>query len=200
MNEPRDDEDLELRRSLSALPRSVLPQRDLWSAIASEIERDAQLAGSAEHARPGNTAPVGPVARRRASWAWAMAASFIGVAIGVALTLSIIHRQPSASQPVTAATRAAGYAFVPASTDAVRIKMQRDAYAQLAKLPPATRTHVERDLNAITNALADIQTALAQDPGNSLLKDLLVSTYQDELSTLANVEALAGTAHTEVSL
>ena len=67
-------------------------------------------------------------------------------------------------------------------------------------MPPATRAKVEKNLLLIKQAVSDIQSALAKDPGNPLLQDLLVSTYQNELDTLANVQALASTANSEVSI
>lgn len=194
MNDPQD-KDLALRAALHRLPESVAPSRDLWAGIERGI--------SAETSRPVSKGHAGAVR-------WAIAASIIGLAVGVLLTLSMQRAQPplSAQNPPQAQPSAitpppaasAGYDFVPASTDAVRQKLRADVARQLANLPPATRDKVEKDLLLIKNAVADIQSALAKDPGNALLQDLLVTTYQNELDTLANVQALTSSAHSEVSI
>lgn len=197
------DEDLELRSRLAKLPRSVEPSRDLWAGIEREIT------ATARH--------VAQPARRAMGLRWAAAAGVAGLALGVLLMWpmrqasvpQLAHNSsvPSAAAP-SAATPAGHpaqlmqpkYSFVPASTDAVRQKLYAQVAAQLASLPPATREKVEKNLLIIKNAVTDIQSALAKDPGNALLQDLLVSTYQNELDTLANVQALAGSAHSEVSI
>ncbi len=194
MKDPQD-KDLALRGALRRLPQSVAPSRDLWAGIEQGI--------SAETSRPVSNGHAGAVR-------WAIAASIIGLAVGALLTLSMQRTQPppSAQNPPQAQPSAitpppaasAGYDFVPASTDAVRQKLRADVARQLANLPPATRDKVEKDLLLIKNAVADIQSALAKDPGSALLQDLLVTTYQNELDTLANVQALTSSAQSEVSI
>ena len=190
MNKP-DESDLALRAALRRLPRSVQPERDLWAGIQREISAApaASLAGA--QAKP----------RRGIGMPWAIAASVASLGVGVFLTLAMLHgRAPVQQAAVPPAAMAAEFSFVPASTDAVRAKLRQSCAAQLANLPAATRDKVVQDLMLIKNAVADIQTALAKDPGNALLQDLLVTTYQNELDTLANVQALASSAHSEVSI
>ncbi len=183
MNTP-EDEDLALRAKLQRLPRSVEPERELWAGIHSAIT-------------PAAT-PFAPVSQRRSiSIRWAIAASVASLAVGVFITRAL-QREPA--PPMAAAAAQAAYSFVPASTDAVRIKLRESCAVQLANLPPAARAKVEQDLLLIKHAVADIQSALARDPGNALLQDLLVTTYQNELDTLANIQALASSAHSEVSI
>jgi hypothetical protein len=102
--------------------------------------------------------------------------------------------------PPSAPALPAEYSFVPASTDAVRARMRVACLAQLQNLPPKTRDQVKQDLELISATVRDIQTALAKDPGNALLQVLFVTTDQNELNTLANVQAAASAAHSEVSL
>ena len=197
-----DESDVEFRARLARLPRSIEPRRDLWAGIEQQI---------------GKTPVRRPAARAR----WAMAAGVAGLALGVLLMWSmrpgvapqVAHNAgvPSAAQvpgrliqpPRGSAHEVSGqpgYAFVPASTDAIRQKLQAQVAARLAGMPPATREKVEKNLLIIKQAMNEIQSALAKDPGNALLQDLMVSTYQNELDTLANVQTLAGSAHSEVSL
>ena len=189
MNKP-EDLDQTLRVSLQRLPRSVEPERDLWTGIHSQITAAAP--------------PVADALRGRGvSIGWAIAASVTSLAVGIFITRGLQRDrapvQQVANSPVTLLPAAAEYSFVPASTDAVRMKLRESCAAQLANLPPVTRAKVEKNLLLIKQAVSDIQSALVKDPGNALLQDLLVTTYQNELDTLANVQALASTAHPEVS-
>jgi hypothetical protein len=59
--------------------------------------------------------------------------------------------------------------------------------AQLAKLPPASRAKVMASLETIWHAKQDLEQALGKDPGNALLEELLVNTYQDEMRVLTDV-------------
>lgn len=187
--------DLELRAQLSRLPRSVEPSRDLWAGIEKELR-------------------TGSVPHRLSGARWAAAAGVAGLALGILLMWPMRRGEaPQVAQDTTAPSTVqqtvrpahavpgqAGYSFVPASTDAVRQRLQAQVVARLATLPPATRKKVEANLLLIKNAVSEIQSALAKDPGNALLQELLVSTYQNELDTLVNVQTLAALSHTEVSL
>jgi len=177
------------------LPRSVEPSRDLWAGIEKELH-------------------TGPVQHRTSAARWAAAAGVAGLSLGILVMWSMQRGQaprmaqnapaPSMAQQAVQSARAMpgqpGYSFVPASTDAVRQRLQAQVTARLATLPPATRAKVETNLLLIKNAVSEIQSALAKDPGNALLQELLVSTYQNELDTLVNVQALAQMSHTEVSI
>lgn len=189
-----EESDRDLRTRLSGLPRSVEPSRDLWAGIEKELR-----AGSAPH--------------RRHAGRWAAAAGVAGLSLGILVMWSLNREQapvtarnataPStqpAPAPMQATPGQPGYSFVPASTEAVRQKLHAQVMARLATLPPATRTKVEANLLLIKNAVNEIQSALAKDPGNALLQELLVSTYQNEIDTLVNVQTLAGLSHTEVSI
>lgn len=193
MNEPLDS-DLALRAALRRMPQSVEPERDLWAGIRQQIAEQAKKSGADSFAR------------RTVGVRWAIAASVAGLAIGVLATRWLQQAGPplAASMPASvdlpASTSAPSYSFVPASTDAVRQQLRANVTRQLAGLPPATRKKVEKNLALIKDAVVDIQAALAKDPGNALLQDLLVTTYQNELDTLANVQALTNSAHSEVSI
>jgi len=183
MNEAKDD-DLGLRAALAPLPRSIEPARDLWAGIRAGIEAESKTA-----AAPKQFSAV--------SMPWAIAASVASIGIGVLITLGL-QRHAAPAAPL--ANAPAEYSFVPASTDAVRRKLAESVAAQLANLPPETRHKVQKNLQIISASVLDIQSALARDPGNALLQDLLVTTYQNELNTLANIQAAASDAHSEVSI
>jgi hypothetical protein len=58
---------------------------------------------------------------------------------------------------------------------------------QVAALPPASRAKVMASLTTIREAKRNLEEALGKDPGNALLQELLVNTYQDEMRVLTDV-------------
>ena len=74
----------------------------------------------------------------------------------------------------------------------------QDAYAdlasrldeQLARLSPEERDDVERTLVVIREAIDDINAALATDPDNAYLQELLQRTYREELTVMRRVGGL----------
>jgi len=171
-------------RSLGELPQSVEPERDLWPQI------EAQIAGRAA-AAPVVTAPVSRTAagtRLR----WLAAAAMVGcVAVGV----WIGHSVPGggAAAPAVAVT-------TPPATGSLQTawvadpryqrghaELMRALGDQIAALPPASRAKVMASLTTIGEAKHTLEEALGKDPGNALLQELLVNTYQDEMRVLTDV-------------
>ena len=68
-----------------------------------------------------------------------------------------------------------------------RAALVRELQARLAALPPPARAKVSTSLATIEKAKADLEQALGRDPGNALLQELLVNTYQDEMRVLTDV-------------
>jgi len=66
-------------------------------------------------------------------------------------------------------------------------QLMRSLGAQLAALPPASRAKVMASLATISKAKQELEGALGKDPGNALLQELLVNTYQDEMRVLTDV-------------
>ena len=61
---------------------------------------------------------------------------------------------------------------------------------ELAKLSPEERDDVERTLAVIREAINDINVALAADPDNAYLQELLQKTYREELTVMRRVGGL----------
>jgi hypothetical protein len=61
-------------------------------------------------------------------------------------------------------------------------------------MPPSARQKLEANLAEMHRAVAEINAALARQPGNPLLEELLLNTYQDELGVLASVKQLTSTS------
>lgn len=140
-----------------ALPRSVPPERELWRGIASRLS-----------ASPATTGGL------RRSPGWGRLAAAIGLILfGAALGAVWSHQS-------------AGPEFAAAQA---RYTAESGALAQqLAANPgtiaPATRAAVERNLTIIDRAIAEAEAALAADPGNTPLEQMLVSRYEQRLALL----------------
>jgi len=172
--------------SLRELARSVTPPRDLWPDIEARLAQERAAVGGAR--RFGSLRPS------RGQWA-AVAAAVASLAIGVWLGRSTLPTAVPVSAGNTAtATVAQGE---PAALQAAyvsdprylqqRATMIRSLEAQLKALPQQTQAQVGASLATIRKSMQDIQSALGRDPGNALLQELLVNTYQDEMRVLTAV-------------
>jgi hypothetical protein len=176
---------------LRELPLDVPPGRDLWPEVAARIDE--------------RVSPVAPASRRPA-WFWQIAAAVVLVAGSSLITASLLDTdrlvQHSAA-PVTAANQvpspdgalAMPAAFGPAGQldpeyIATRRQLTQMLDQRIATLPPAARAKLEFNLGEMRRAADEINAALAEQPGDPLLEELLLKTYQDELAVLANVSQL----------
>ena len=175
-----DASERRLDEALERLPRSLEPGRDLWPAIAAQL------------------APRG--VRSRRAWPWAAAAGLLLVLGSSLITAALLQRAPprvAQEPPVRVEPAYSTAAFGPGHTldpayDAARRELLRSLAARIDRLPPDVRGQVERNLAVIGQASAEINAALALSPGDPLLEELLINTYQDELAMLASVNQLTG--------
>lgn len=161
-------------RALGELPQELPPARDLWPGIAAAI------------ASTPTPKPIPGASRRPAAWtsALALAATIACVAAGIWIG--------RASAPSTPGGTAA--AFTPdARFGAERQALMVQAGLGLARLPTEDRRKVEASLATIRGAIADIRLALGEDPGNRLLQEMLVNTYQDEIRVLTAAQEAGAT-------
>jgi hypothetical protein len=181
---PLDGLDARLRE----LPLAVAPARDLWPEIAAGLD-----------------ARESP-ARRRPTWLVQAAAGVVLVAASSLLTAKLLDRdvadrQQSAQAQLRQPPASGGdFATMPASFGpgvrldpeyaAARRQLTVMLQARLANLPPSTRAKLETNLGEMRRAAEQINAALAEQPGDPLLEELLLKTYQDELAVLANVNQL----------
>lgn len=178
----RPDDD-RLDAALARLPRGIDPPRDLWSGIEARIE-----------GRPG---PSG------LRWPWAAAAAAVLVVASSAITASLVRRPatPVADAPVAAApaARSVSTAFGPGHTldpayDAARRNLADELSRRIDRMPPSARQRLEANLGELRRASAEINGLLAERPGDPLLEELLLATYQDELAVLANASQITAAA------
>ena len=175
MNEQHDDR---LTTAARQLATEISPERDLWPEIESAI-----------------TNPV----RERARWTpmFAQAAAvvlLIGGSYG--LTYLAVKDEPAVTVPVYSP----GYEIQRAAFGSshnlgsdyqdARADLASRLDRQLVRLSPEEREDVEKTLGVIREAIADINVALAQDPDNAYLQELLQKTYREELNVMRRVSGL----------
>jgi len=163
---------------LHSVPREIEPGRDLWPAIESRLT---------------------PHSRRRApAWALQVAAAVILVAASSLITAGLVRRDaattarvaaPAATSPVVPAAFGRGRALG-VGYETARRQLAADLGQRLAGMPPSARLKLEANLAEMHRAAEEINAALARQPGDPLLEELLLNTYQDELGVLASVNQL----------
>ena len=175
---------------LRELPLEVAPGRDLWPDIAARIDERA--------------AAVAPAASRPA-WLWQAVAAVVLVAGSSLLTASLLDRNRPVQQSAVPAAAVNGTsvpeaAVMPAAFGpaghldpeylAARTQLTQMLDRRMATMPPAARAKLEFNLGEMRRAADEINAALAEQPGDPLLEELLLKTYQDELAVLSNVSQL----------
>jgi len=169
---------------LRSLPREIEPQRDLWPAIEARLD-----------SQPG---------RRRPSWAWQAAAAVILVAATSLVTSSLLRRADSpAAQATAQAVPVVRAAFgqprgLGEGYESARQELAADLEQRLSSMPEPARQKLLANLAEMRRAADEINAALARQPGDPLLEELLLNTYQDELGVIASVNQLTRTGATSV--
>ena len=190
MNDTRDKTgsgtpDDALMRAAAALPREIKPGRDLWPGIAQAIA----------------------VRERQRHWwngGFAQAAAVLLLVAGSSgVTYLAIKDDSSSLSPVAmegdrvfrpvAGSFGSRYNLGPEFQDA-RDSLAEMLDSEMEKLSPDSRAEVQKNLDAIRAAIVEINKALANEPDNVLLQDLLIRTYHDELALMQKVGGIRNSA------
>ncbi|MCC5885135.1 MAG: hypothetical protein JJT88_01745 [Gammaproteobacteria bacterium] len=162
-----------LDEAIAGLPRELAPERDLWPAIAADLQ-----------------------AGRRRAWLQPFAAA---AAIGCVAVLGWhLLDGPSQDEPIELVeqpwqerpVQALPYDFIAVEAEygAAREQLVADLDARLEQLSPESRAAIERSLETIAGALVDLRAALADEPLDPVLRRLLLNLHGQELAVLAQVE------------
>jgi hypothetical protein len=167
----------------AALPRELVPERELWPGIAARLRPSLQS-----------------FPRRSPRPLTLLAAAAVLIALSSAITWRIA-RAPGAPVAVTStsapAFRLAAFKPAPDLLEAEReyasatsellaaIEARRDSFA------PETLDTVEQSLRAIDDALKNLREALRGDPGNDELTLLLTATHKRKVDALRRVVRLS---------
>jgi hypothetical protein len=172
--------------TLRELSPAIEPARDLWPQIEARITEERRTAPGAMGAQPR------PARARAVPLRWLAAAALVAsVAVGVWIGRSLLPAARPAAGVESAISDAPTALDVTYMSDPRyqrdRAALMRSLQARLAALPPPARAKVMASLAAIRRAKEDLERALGKDPGNALLQELLVNTYQDEMRVLTDV-------------
>lgn len=172
-----------LRGEAARLPRSIQPTRDLWPDIDSALDRRL---------------------RDRSLWSLRYplaAAAVLLIAISSTLTLLLHDRGPQQARPETTVLSGPAVpadALLASQWRAVEEEYLR-ATAELLdalesarpELPPATIELIERNLRIIDAAIQESRSALAADPANRDIVQLLAAGYEKKLELLRYASRVA---------
>jgi hypothetical protein len=181
MNEREMNEALDAR--LARLQGDVAPRRDLWPDIA------ARIAGADEVEARNEP-------ERRSGGAWRqLAAAAVLVTLSSLTTYWVMMTRGGPAPEQIAATQLVqeqlAAQFMPVGYVKARAELSVAFEDSLSRLSPATRRVVEANLDDIERSLKEISAALARDPGNTALQQLLVAASTQELEYLDEVRRLA---------
>jgi anti-sigma factor RsiW len=157
------------------LPEEVEPPAELWSGVRARIQPR--------------------VTRTRQHWMLAVAAAVL-VAVSSAVTALIVRRpivvvRPSAPAPMTAMAQLPPAARAVDADYAGAIRALNETLAENRdRLDPATIAKVEASLKVIDHAIDEARQALAADPSNLTILDLLASSYERKVELLRRANAL----------
>ena len=167
------------------LPKSIDPPADAWSNIRSAISRD-------EYAAKANSA-LSPSRIWQRRYLLAAAAILIAVvsSTGTALYLrghysSALNSSAIASNSSTEATPASLAAFTIEENNYLRTAsiLQDLLDQQEASLAPETVAQLKASLRTIDEAILEARNALARDPANKLLVQMLSASYRQKVDLL----------------
>ena len=182
-----------------SLPPELEPPAHLWGDIRHRI-----VAPSDDHARsvPGPLAGK-PALGVRALWStrnpWLLAAAAVVlVAVTSAVTATVLRRPVVlAVQRAESIAPNAPVSVLPASARAIQAdyaqtlsELRETLELRRAGLDPATVVKVETSLRVIDQAIAEALRALADDPSNLTLVDILSANYERKLELLRRAAEL----------
>ena len=186
-----------LDRALGSLPPDVAPEKDLWAQIEAQIAASPPVPQRVD---------VTKARRFSVSSRWLqMAAAVLLIAGSSFTTWFVVQRSANERvmqaqqstvqqmQPVLNAMPASfggGDALGPDYQKA-RAALSAEFDRRVAQLPPVTRARLERDLADLRRAANHVAATLGQHPGDPLLQQLLLSTYQSELALLGSLNDLS---------
>jgi anti-sigma factor RsiW len=154
----------------TALPRSIMPPRDLWAEISARLPARRVVQ-----------------ARQSAPWSrWVPLAAAALLLIAVTATVTYRLARPTVPDPVgvaTAPVAVAGFAadreYVLAAEDLERVLAEGRG-----RLAPSTVELLERNLALIDAAITEARAALEADPENADLRALLWGAHRQKLDLL----------------
>lgn len=164
------------------LPREIAPPEEAWSAIRTAMESPAQahagkLVATAIWQRPAFLAAAALLLVAGSS---AITAVAIGGRPGAQADSTVIAAHPAADAPATLAE------FAALENDYIGTANRLSAMleSEQVELSPVTLERVKESLRVIDAAILEARRALAEDPGNPQLVEMLTATYGQKIDFL----------------
>jgi hypothetical protein len=185
----------ELQRETAGLPREIAPPEEAWKKIKAQIDLEAQLVA---------TMPLH--SRERAFWqrpAFLAAAALLLVAGASLMTALVIGRRmiDRTASPVARVNPAPAPApqpeaalaeFTAKENDFITVSNQLSAIIESGKteLSPETIAKLKQSVSVIDGAILEARRALAADPGNKVLIEMLSASYNQKVDLLRRTSAM----------
>ena len=152
-------------------PRSVEPPEDLWPALRARLATTAVEQPALPATRPSLDRHL--LGRRTLG---ALAAAALLVAAGTTLA-----RPPhDGPKPVAAADTMTPPSMTQSAdvqSEEVERQLLSDLELQRGRMRPQTAAEIDANLRVIDSAISELQSALAREPGNGVVRDLLADSH-----------------------
>jgi anti-sigma-K factor RskA len=161
----------------AALPKAIVPERDLWAEI--DVRLNAPVTGGGR---------MGTSTRFRYA---VLAASFAAVFLA-GIFFAQYQQKGTPSDPIARGVNgeASEIVLVEAEYSQARDLLMHALDDSRDRLSPETLAVVDENLAIIGNAIAEIKSALEEDPGNRQLMRSLVAAYDQEVDLLQQATQL----------
>jgi len=169
-----------------ALPVSVQPPADVWPTISARIRNSAEPSEEKHKA----------FARRAPAWGWLAAAAVLLVMISSLVTTVVMGRRHAdvtavvASRPSTALANLAALSRREEGFRNTADELWAAVNARRDQLSPETVATVERTVMLIDAAILEAREALANDPNNTVIADMLSARYERKVDLLKRAAEL----------
>lgn len=186
-----DEEFAQLEQAVKRLPREIQPGRDLWPEINDRISHSDRGQGRTMH------------------WWNSPILSAASLMIATAAVTFAIVRPGSVPDSVPSAVQEMGAQdVVPGTLNASldpgflanRKRLERQLEGRLGELSPEMQRVVQQNLATIRGSLRAMSMALASDPDNADLQDLLLSTYEQELRVMTEINQMPAASPQRIDL
>jgi hypothetical protein len=197
MTEDSQDSEMltELRKMTAQLPREIAPPEEAWKRIKGQIDLDTLLVTMPLHHR------------ERAWWqrpAFLAAAALMLVAGASLITALVIGRRmiSAPASPVASAPASAPQPSVATLAEFTALENDYIATANTlselietgrTELSPETIAKLNESLRVIDAAIIEARRALAADPANKTLIEMLTTSYTQKVDLLRRTSAMGET-------
>jgi hypothetical protein len=167
-----------------ALPRELAPPPEVWSALQERVKSAPRVA---------------PARRRAWNVGWLAAAAAVVFFVGAALLLPptvgkgkgkgvVVQRATPDAGMMSPAVLAVAQNYEPTLAD-----LRRTLEQQRSTLSPATLQVIEKAVATCDTAIAEARAALASDPANQSLLQILSAQFEHKVELLQRATQLSST-------